>query len=87
MKLVPKNWVDFQHYKDRAPPWIKLHKGLLDDSVFQRLPVASRALAPMLWLLASEAKDGAFDASLSELSFRLRQSEKDVEWRTDNTRV
>lgn len=79
MKLVPKNWVDFQHYKDRAPPWIKLHKGLLDDSVFQRLPVASRALAPMLWLLASEEKTGEFNASLSELAFRLRQTEKDVD--------
>lgn len=78
MKLVPKNWSDFQHYKDRAPPWIKLHKGLLDDSAFQRLPTASRALAPMLWLLASEQKDGSFDADHAELAFRLRQTEKEI---------
>lgn len=78
MKLMPKNWSDFQHYKDRAPPWIKLHKGLLDDSAFQRLPTASRALAPMLWLLASEQKDGSFDADHVELAFRLRQTEKEI---------
>jgi len=26
-----KNWHKFQHYKHRNPPWIKLHRGLLDD--------------------------------------------------------
>lgn len=78
MRLIPKNWGDFQHYKDRAPPWIKLHKGLLDDRAFQRLPTASRALAPMLWLLASEQKDGSFDADHAELAFRLRQTEKEI---------
>ncbi len=78
MILTPKNWASFQHYKDRAPPWIKLHKDLLDDSAFQRLPIASRALAPMLWLLASESKDGAFDGSAEELAFRLRTTEAEI---------
>ena len=78
-RLVPKNWISFQHYKDRSPPWIKLHKELLDDSRFQRLPVASRALAPMLWLLASESKDGVFDGDTDELAFRLRQTTKEIE--------
>jgi hypothetical protein len=32
--LTPKNWKSFQHYKDRAPAWIKLHKALLDDYNF-----------------------------------------------------
>lgn len=77
-RMIPKNWVSFQHYKDRCPPWIKLHRGLLDDSSFQHLPIASRALAPMLWLLASESKDGSFDGSASELAFRLRQTEKEI---------
>lgn len=79
MLLVPKNWASFQHYKDRSPPWVKLHKELLDDRTFQRLPVASRALAPMLWLLASESKDGSFDGSVEELAFRLRCSEEEIE--------
>ncbi len=72
MRLVPKSWSDFQHYKDRSPAWIKLHKRLLDDYEFQCLPVASRALAPMLWLLASEYENGVIEASADKLAFRIR---------------
>jgi GT2 family glycosyltransferase len=54
MKLKPKKWSEFQHYKNRSPSWIKLHAKLLDDVAFQRLPRASQALAPMLWLIARE---------------------------------
>ncbi len=74
--LTVKNWSEFQHYKDRMPPWIKLHKALLDDRTFQRLPDASRALAPCLWLLASESKEGKFNGSAEEIAFRVRQPEK-----------
>jgi hypothetical protein len=77
MLLQPKNWATFQHYKDRCPPWIKLHRDLLINREFVCLPIASKALAPMLWLLASEAKDGVFDASLDELMFRLHITEKE----------
>lgn len=42
-----------------------------------RLPLASKAIAPMLWLLASESKDGIFDGSMDELVFRLHISEKE----------
>ena len=77
MLLQPKNWSTFQHYKDRSPPWIKLHKDLLNNRDFMRLPIASKALAPMLWLLASETKDGTFDGSLDELVFRLHITEKE----------
>jgi hypothetical protein len=76
--LTIKNWSDFQHYKDRSPPWIKLHKNLLDDYDFQCLPLASRALAPMLWLLASENMAGEIDSAPKRLAFRLRWSEKEV---------
>jgi len=75
MLLQPKNWAVFQHYKDRCPPWIKLHRDLLNDRAYMRLPIASKAIAPMLWLLASESKDGVFDGSLDELVFRLHISE------------
>ena len=78
MKLIPKNWVNFQHYKLRSPPWIKLHRNLLDDMQYQRLPIASKALAPMLWLLASESIDGAITKGIDEIAFRLRMTEKDV---------
>ena len=79
MLMRPKNWGDFQHYKDRLPPWIKLHRSLLTDREFMCLPIASKAIAPLLWLLASESKDGTFDGSLEELQFRLHISRKDYE--------
>ena len=79
MLLQPKNWAVFQHYKDRCPPWIKLHRDLLNDRAFMRLPIASKAIAPMLWLLASESKDGVFDGSLDELVFRLHITKKEYQ--------
>lgn len=74
MSLTPKDWQKFQHYKDRSPPWIKLHRTLLDNADFQRLPVASRALAPMLWLLAAEYEGGCITASNADIAWRLRMS-------------
>lgn len=72
-----KDWGEFQHYKDRSPPWIRLHKRLLDNFRFHSLPDASRALAPMLWLLASENKDpssGLIQLPEEEIAFRLRRT-------------
>jgi len=79
MILKPKNWDKFQHYSHRNPPWIKLHRDLLNDRIFASLPIASKAIAPLLWLLASESKDGSFDAASDELSFRLHIASKDIE--------
>ena len=79
MLLKPKNWDKFQHYKDRCPPWIKLHRDILNDRIFASLPIASKALAPLLWLLASESKDGTFNAASEELAFRLHIASKDIE--------
>ena len=77
MILIPKNWDTFQHYKDRSPAWIKLHRSMLDDYEFSCLPVASRALAPLLWLLASEYEGGKITASVEKLAFRLRMTPKE----------
>lgn len=74
MSITPKNWGDFQHYKDRAPAWIKLHRGLLDNFEFHCLPLASKALAPMLWLLASEYEGGQITAGIEEMAFRFRMT-------------
>ena len=79
MLLKPKNWEKFQHYRDRCPPWIKLHRDLLNDRAYMNLPIASKAIAPLLWLLASESKDGSFNAASDELAFRLRIASKDIE--------
>jgi len=49
-----KNWETFQHYKDRSPPWIKLHRDLLRDYDFSCLQDASKLQLMLLWLLASQ---------------------------------
>jgi len=79
MKLIPKNWAVFQHYKDRNPPWIKLHRETLNDRTFMCLPIASKALAPLMWLLASESKNGVFDGSVDDLMFRLHITKKEYD--------
>lgn len=76
---VIKNWGEFQHYRNRRPPWIKLHRDLLDNIDFTRLPLASKALAPLLWLLASESDDGSVCLDTEFLSFRLRWQDVDIE--------
>jgi hypothetical protein len=78
MILVPQDWKTFQHYKDRCPPWIKFHRDLLNNRTYACLPIASKALAPLLWLLASESENGHFNGSVDELVFRLHMTEKDV---------
>ena len=57
MLLKVKDWSSFQSYKDRKPPWIRLHKSLLDNFEFQSMSANARALLPMFWLLASEDDD------------------------------
>jgi len=69
-----KDWAEKQHYKDRNPPWIKLHKALLTSFRFSSLSVASKALAPLLWLLASEHEkvmSGLITSNHEEISFKV----------------
>lgn len=79
MILRPKNWTTFQHYKDRCPPWVKLHRALLDDYEYSRLPLASKAIAPLLWLIAAESKDGDIKLGRPALAFRLHITEKELD--------
>lgn len=68
--LRVKKWEEFQHYKDRHPPWIKLHRALLDDYEFARLPDASKAHLVLIWLLASQS-DGRVPADPKFLQAKL----------------
>lgn len=74
-------WDEYQQYRDREPKWIKLHRKLLDNRKFQNLPLAARAMLPMLWLLASENKDymsGIIAMANDDICFRLRVSETEL---------
>lgn len=77
--ITPKGWDGFQHYRDRKPAWIKLHRDLLDNFDYHCLPIASKALAPMLWLLASEHEDGRIPADWRLIAFRLRMTAEEVQ--------
>jgi hypothetical protein len=71
MPLAVKKWDHFQAFKRRRPPWIKLWHGLLTDRKFQGLPVPTKALLPMLWLLASEYPNGVIDLDDASVAWRL----------------
>jgi len=69
-----KNWEKFQHYKDRAPKWIKLHRSILDDKAFMTMRPDLQALLLLLWVLASEGDgDGEVPSDCEDLAFRLRR--------------
>ena len=46
-------WKEYQHYKDRRPPWIKLYNKLLRKYEFLCLQDDSKLLLILLWLYAS----------------------------------
>jgi hypothetical protein len=48
-----RNWTEFQHYKDRNPPWIKLHFALLASEDWVSLDDASKLLAVVCMLVGS----------------------------------
>jgi len=53
MRYRVVEWQKYQHYKDRNPPWIKLHFALLSSRTWVMLDDASRVLAIACMLLAS----------------------------------
>ena len=82
-----RNWEAFQHYKDRNPPWIKLHNHLLDDYEFESLPDNTKCHLLCIWMLASRTNNKMmFDNSWvkrkiganSTVDLDLLQSLKDV---------
>jgi len=49
------DYLKFQHYKDRNPPWIKFYNTVLDDYELGCLPDASKAHLFAIFLLASRS--------------------------------
>ena len=74
-----KNWNKFQHFKDRRPPWIKLHREILEQRDISAISDCSFRVLVGLWLLASEdeAMEGNLP-SIEDISFRLRMPESSI---------
>ena len=73
--LTVKNWQQFQHYKDRNPPWIKLHRALLDDYDFASLPDAAKGQLMLIWIFASQ-NEGKIPHDAKFLERKLGLTEK-----------
>lgn len=72
-----KNWNEFQHYKERNPPWIKLHREIANKYQFMDLPDSPAKTLILLWIVAAEDKEKVGNLpSLKSLAFRLRISVK-----------
>ena len=79
--LRVKNWKEFQHYKDRHPPWIKLHLPLLDDVEYLALPDKAKLVLVHCWIAAGKLWNPIkevepllpFDLSLLRLLLHLSQ--------------
>ena len=76
--LAIKNWNTFQHYGKRNPPWIKLHRAILDDYAFCALPDVSKAHLMLLWLYASQ-NNGTVPHDAPFLERKLSISGLDIE--------
>ena len=76
MNYKIKGWDNFQHFKDRRPPWIKLYRDILDDPDWHNLDGDTAKILVSLWLIASEDKEGKGRLpDTRRIAFRLRISE------------
>ena len=76
--LTVKNWSEFQHYGKRNPPWIKLHRAILDDYAFCSLPDAAKGHLMLLWVYASQ-NDGQVPNDVLFLERKLSCQNLDLE--------
>lgn len=74
-----KNWEEFQHFKDRNPPWIKLYKSLLERRDIAMISDRNFRILVGFWLLASEdeSRQGILP-NIDDISFRLRKEKDEI---------
>jgi hypothetical protein len=78
--LKIKNWADFQHYKDRMPPWIKLHQELLSSKSWVLANDSQKALLVTIMLLSARTENYVpFDANYVKKVANL-DVEPDLNW-------
>ena len=49
-----RNFDKYQHYKERNPPCIKVHRSIFEDYAFECLQDASKLHLMLIWVLASQ---------------------------------
>lgn len=62
MRCRIRNWAKYQHYKDRNPPWIKLHVEILQSEDWVTLDDASKLLAIVCMVVAAKG-NGEFNGN------------------------
>lgn len=79
MAIRIKNWTEFQHFKDRCPPWIKLYRELVYQRDIMMLSDCHFKVLVCLWCLASEDKtlQGVLP-DIPDIAYKLRKSEKEI---------
>lgn len=66
-------WREFQHYKDREPPWIKLHRKLIHKPGWRRLRGSAAKLLVDVWVLAAGNKEGELDMGIADIAYHVRR--------------
>lgn len=66
------NWKTFQHYKERRPPWIKLHRSLLEKREWIELSADASKLLVNLWIIASDSDEGVIERTADDIAWSLR---------------
>ncbi len=51
--ITINKWREYQHYKNRNPPWVKVHRSLLAKDWYRGLSDGAARFLVELWLLAS----------------------------------
>jgi len=51
------NWSRFQHYKNRDPTWVKLHRSLLTDYAWSQLDDSAKGHLIGIWLMAAKLEN------------------------------
>lgn len=75
--LRVKNWREFQVYKDRKPPFLRLYRKLLKDPTFMGLSDAQRWHLVGCWLLAADTVEGTLPLDEEQARFELRPTLED----------
>lgn len=71
--LSVKNFEQYQRYKDRLPPWIKLHYSLLEDALWMQLDEVQQGRYMKLLLVASRCDNRIMnDQTYLQNMLRLR---------------